>query len=779
MDESTVPNEEDGSHINTTGRRCSRVSFASSDESFDSHFSGARSKSIVARTHNSNISNATLKSVHEKKEHGNDRMCDEVLAKKQNQSLLCLRSLTGITLVTSAILICTLTFVFSKRNQVHEYNHQYNDVIEAFENSVRKGLQNEVYSAQTLSVMYTSVFGQQNVWPNTTMNDFEKLAEGQLSITDSIGLSFSPIITSDNRAEFEAHAAQNLELHGVSELKNNFTVFRRENGSVVDDPGTQPDSIFPDVMVPVYQVYPFEANREAIMFNLHSEKNRMRALDDMLLYKVPTLTALLHLVTHPDAMNPSSILFYPVFSQFGGDEVVGTISNVFTWESLFEDVLTEHYEGIVAVLESSVSDNLNTVYGLPRQLWTYTLQGGEGVTFYEGDQHDPAFDDEEHVFNVNVAQGFSGLSDVDNLITFKIRLYPSKMMRNHHLTDDPVMYACVLLGIFIFVCLVFIAYDRLQIRQKKKIMSLAKKSGDIVDSLFPISVKERLFNQSELMNKQVDRHHEMTNDVNDSVQPSYSNHISTNSSENDLFNSGTKVEIFKRFLRRMSMNDRKSSQESKDMTKFPPTFDTPPIADLFPETSIMFADIVGFTKWSSDREPEDVFHFLEKLFFEFDKISDRLGVFKLGTIGDCYIAVTGIPDYQPDHAVIMCRFAQNCRFVLERVFQELDEVCGGDSANLSMRFGIHSGPVTAGVLRGKKSRFELFGDTINTASRIESTSIPGMIQISQTTANYLIDAGHSDWFEPRDDKVQAKGKGELQTYWLLIDRKETDDTMMI
>jgi hypothetical protein len=267
--------------------------------------------------------------------------------------LFCLRSFTGITLVTSAILICSLTFVFTRRKELRDYEYQYSDITEAFENAVRRGLENKVYSAQTMSAMYTSVFGTQNVWPNATMYDFEKLAEGQLAVAESIAVSFNPIITNENRAEFEAHAAENRAWLGVSELENNFTIFRKENDIVIDDPGIEPDSVFPDVMIPVYQIYPAEANRKAIMFNVHSEENRMPALDDMFLYKVPTLTALLHLVIHPDAMNPSSILFYPVFSQFGSDEVVGSISIVFTWETLFEAVLTEDYEGLTAVLESS------------------------------------------------------------------------------------------------------------------------------------------------------------------------------------------------------------------------------------------------------------------------------------------------------------------------------------------------------------------------------------------------------------------------------------------
>ena len=195
-------------------------------------------------------------------------------------------------------------------------------------------------------------------------------------------------------------------------------------------------------------------------------------------------------------------------------------------------------------------------------------------------------------------------------------------------------------------------------------------------------------------------------------------------------------------------------------------FGTKPIADFFPETTIMFGDLVGFTAWSSVREPSQVFTLLETVYHAFDELAKRRGVFKVETVGDCYVAVTGLPEPRKDHAVAMARFAQDCNAKLMRLVKQLEVTLGPDTGDLSMRFGLHSGPVTAGVLRGERARFQLFGETMNTAARIESTGERGKIHISQETTDLLIASGKKHWLNKRAEKVSAKGKGVLQTYWL-------------
>ena len=191
---------------------------------------------------------------------------------------------------------------------------------------------------------------------------------------------------------------------------------------------------------------------------------------------------------------------------------------------------------------------------------------------------------------------------------------------------------------------------------------------------------------------------------------------------------------------------------------------------LTPHTPFSYDLLIGFTKWSSERSPNEVFKLLEQIFWEFDDIAARLNIFKLGTIGDCYIAVTGIPEPVQDHAVLLTQFTFEARDKVREVCARLESE-GLDTAKLDMRFGIHSGDTTAGILRGTKSRFELFGDTINTASRMESTGLPGKIQVSEETAKLIQRDSKSQWLTKRDTMITAKGKGELQTYWAEPNRR--------
>ncbi len=183
------------------------------------------------------------------------------------------------------------------------------------------------------------------------------------------------------------------------------------------------------------------------------------------------------------------------------------------------------------------------------------------------------------------------------------------------------------------------------------------------------------------------------------------------------------------------------------------------IADRFPEVTMLFADLVDFTRRSQETTPEKVVGILDDLFTAFDRQAERLGLEKIKTIGDAYMVVGGLPEPRPDHAQAVAEMALALR---EEVVRHLDPA----GRPLQVRIGIDSGPVVAGVIGRRKFSYDLWGDTVNTASRMESTGSPGCIQVTDRAYRRL--RGGPYRFERRGP-VQVKGKGELVT-WFLVGR---------
>ena len=142
---------------------------------------------------------------------------------------------------------------------------------------------------------------------------------------------------------------------------------------------------------------------------------------------------------------------------------------------------------------------------------------------------------------------------------------------------------------------------------------------------------------------------------------------------------------------------------------------------------------------------------------------------------DCYVASAGVPTPREDHAVAIARFASDILTAMPLLLTKLETSLGPDTAELAIRIGIHSGPVTSGVHRGDKGRFQLFGDAMNSASRMETTGKPGRIHVSPQSAEILRQAGKGSWLEPRDVQIFVKGKGRLQTFWLNKERQKSEE----
>jgi hypothetical protein len=360
-------------------------------------------------------------------------------------------------------------------------------------------------------------------------------------------------------------------------------------------------------------------------------------------------------------------IYLPVFDSFNATDskVVAIIFALFQWSTHFRNILSEDENGVVMVLENGCS-----------KPFTYRLNGSNMKFMGVGDLHDGEYEDMVQTASLS---NFSNLHDGseygikfnNDYCTVGIRVYPSPEFVYSINNKQPIYMAVTVLIVFSFTILVFIIYDRMVEYRQQLILEKAIQSTMLVTSLFPKAYADRLLQQS------------------------------STSSANGSSSYASNNKRLKSFL----VGDNDMNEQ--------------PIADLYPFATVLFADLAGFTAWSSTREPVQVFVLLQKLYQTFDAIASKRRVFKVETIGDSYVAVTGVPEPQRQHAVIMSGFARECQRTVIKITNELGLTLGPDTCELRMRVGIHSGPVTAGVLRGERARFQLFGDTVNTASRME------------------------------------------------------------
>jgi adenylate cyclase len=185
------------------------------------------------------------------------------------------------------------------------------------------------------------------------------------------------------------------------------------------------------------------------------------------------------------------------------------------------------------------------------------------------------------------------------------------------------------------------------------------------------------------------------------------------------------------------------------------------IADHFDATSILFADVVDFTPLSQRLPPAEVVGILDRLFSHFDGLVERHGLEKIKTVGDCYMAAAGVPDPHEDHARRAALLALDMRDAVTT-----SAVAGREG--LELRIGINSGPVVAGVIGRKRFIYDLWSDAVNTASRMESHSTPGEIQITQATYELLKD----EFVCTPRGTILVKGKGEMETWFLVGPRSD-------
>jgi Adenylate and Guanylate cyclase catalytic domain len=297
--------------------------------------------------------------------------------------------------------------------------------------------------------------------------------------------------------------------------------------------------------------------------------------------------------------------------------LVGLVTVSIYWREIIRNVLSPGSNDVVIVVDNECTDS-----------FTYKIVGPDVTYLGVLDHHNTKYDGfvvstkvvdlHEFSFQENV---YSGAPIDKEFCQYTFRLYPSEDLKSDCTTNNAVAYMLVALVSFAILALIFISYDLRVENRQKKVLSYAVRSSEIVSSLFPKSVQDQLY-------------------------PTLA--------ESDKSNAPS----------------RPYHETHQELTL------DGPIAKLYPETTVMFADIKGFTQWSSSREPTDVFFLLETLYGAMDRNAKFYGVFKVETIGDTYVAVAGLPTARKHHAVVMAKFAKKCLIAMSELAQDLVATLG-------------------------------------------------------------------------------------------------------
>ncbi|KAL3937663.1 MAG: hypothetical protein SGBAC_007279 [Bacillariaceae sp.] len=647
-------------------------------------------------------------------------------------------------LVLAAIVFGVATFLLLDSGADREFKSEFKSFARETADIAQNNADKVFGQLRSLATAITSIAVNEedgNLFPNVTVPHFDLRTQEIADLTGLEMICFVPFVEEPDRSGWETYASDNkdwiLEDYDYREwdpatlrgeinteiyecdfcLDDSRQGFADSDGfmeDILDDRGF----VSQNISVPISQYGPAPIDSSLSKFDLFSHPIFRKEIVTSLEYDIPIISEasdmsflLNHIMENStygsDALR--SFTLDQVKEDFlDGSRTIGFVFGIIPWEAIFINLLPADVNGISVVVESDCG-----------AVFTYTANGGRPTTSQVGDRHQA-----KKVYeDMAVRSKFFWKDHPDGLSRhchFDMVIYPSDEFRASYDSKDALLYSGLVGVVFVFTAMLFFLYDKYVQKRQAKVMSQAKRAEAIVTSVFPKEVGLRLIQQAEREEAERVSNKKMLNN----------------------------------FLVEKSDAFDKPNKRRK------------PIADLFPETTVMFADIVGFTAWSSMREPSQVFMLLESIYRDFDNIANRRKVFKVETVGDCYVAVCGLPEPRKDHVVVMARFATDCVLKMAVQVQALEEELGPDTADLGIRVGLHSGPVTAGVLRGDRARFQLFGDTVNTCARIETTGKKNKIHLSKETAELLMKSGKGHWVSARGDKVTAKGKGELETFWL-------------
>ena len=589
---------------------------------------------------------------------------NELSSTSNSRAMKCLRLFVLLLFVVISVLVPLGVFVAARRSEVHGFETQVQGIAHNIFDFLSFDVARTLVALDTLDVAATTLAIATNAtWPTITFPDFELLAGNALTIANTHDILFAPYVTNITRQKWESYSMlvandwlsnsaagmnENARRRSLQSAQIHDTIFRLFQGKLVAQPGKGP-------YFPIWQHTPI--NPKIVNFDLYSHQSSSlprKAIQVMMETEMAVIdeiqlvdsTSYYFGMVDVELGDPVSMMYYPIFDSFKSTKrLVGLFATTLVWKKLFAGILKNQEDGIVCVIENACG-----------QTFTFEVNGQNAEYLGAADFHDHKYDhvEESYMFDAlqtsNVFDFRNGSTPLNqDYCPYSIRVYPSNKVYKEHVTFKPGLYAGCVALVFLIILLVIFTYDIVLQRRMENVSKAAQEYRKVVSSLFPAVVRDRLFRfkpekkkkDSSELGDHSEKH--LGHPSGKSSRPQ--THLQTFKEEGSL--AGEEQEEY------FSDGD-DSSVESK------------PIADLFPDCTVLFADIAGFTYWSSEREPVQVFNLLQALFNAFDRearkrkgksramkssknqskpanIVETNSVFKVETIGDCYLAVTGLP----------------------------------------------------------------------------------------------------------------------------------------
>jgi preprotein translocase subunit SecG len=575
---------------------------------------------------------------------------------RQNSKKACIRRSFVIALLVIVAVLVTVFLQQSSNNREEDIFETEFDVLSLkLTENFLSVFEIKIWTSFSVSVSITSdalYYNRSTSWPNVLVPNFDlrmkathqtqTTQQQQQQQQQSNTILFAPLVADNNRVSWESFVVQNQDQVAVKPNDDRTLAdgiyMPGPDGTRIRDPG--PGPYFPAFLISTSNP---KDNARHILTNYYGVPTFRRIYDTL----IKTEASVISEISQTDDDVPLSVLFTPVFDRTESPKsVVGVIQQDVDWRSHFQAV-TPNQGSVIAVLETGAGEILS-----------FEISEDSVKYLGQGDRHDSKYDDylvtsevstgslrdstKDTIWNQDAyssgiialaipasqdeAVSPESLDYTTGTFSYILSVYPTQCFEDAYKTNLPMIYTVVAAVVFALIIILFIIHDKLFERRQQRPMEPAVRFGKVVNSLFPPGgLQTRLF-PKEAKEERIQERAVVVR------WPSFRRLMSNDDSLRVMEPAKTRLRSFL------------NHSEQKDLAELEQYQYEDPIADLFPETTIMFADISGFTAWSSEREPSQVFYLLETLYRAFDQLASRLGVFKVDTIGDCYVAVTGLPD---------------------------------------------------------------------------------------------------------------------------------------